>query len=476
MEKSAAPSLAYIIPRGAKRCGKPYNGTMLNTAEIVVPPYAARAIEALEAAGFEAWCVGGCVRDSLLGREVNDYDICTNALWTETQRVFEALGCPTYEVGVKHGTITVLVDGQALEITTYRTDGKYSDARHPDSVRFVRTIREDLARRDFTINALAWHPTRGLLDLYGGLADLRNGTIRAVGEPFARFSEDALRILRGCRFASQLGFSIEPATYAAMNKRKTLMLAVSAERITHELTALLCGPYAGKALMETFDVLCAVMPELAAMKGFDQHTPHHVYDVLEHTAHVIDGVPPEPLVLWTALLHDAGKPAAFFQEDGRGHFFGHATLSMNITRDVMGRLSLSPSFADDVLTLVRQHDYQIAANPRAVKRALARLDGRVDLFRSLCQVKRADALAQAPSSAPRVQLADDLLVVLDEVLAAGDAFRLRDLAINGRDVMALGVEAGPRVGALLQEALDTVIDEQVENDHDALVEWVRARI
>lgn len=445
---------------------------MANTVDITLPPYATRAIEALENAGFEAWCVGGCVRDSLLGRPVNDYDICTSALWTETQRVFEELGYDTYEVGVKHGTLTVLVDGQPLEITTYRTDGAYSDARHPDSVQFVRSIEEDLARRDFTINALAWHPTRGLLDLYGGLNDLRTGTIRTVGDPFKRFSEDALRILRACRFASQLGFSIEEITYSAMMKRKTLVLEVSSERIIHELTSLLCGEHAQQALMETFDVIVAVMPELAAMKGFDQHSPHHIYDVLEHTAHVVANVPPEPLVRWSALLHDAGKPAAFFTENGRGHFFGHAKLSVIIAREVLGRLSLSPSFVSDVLVLVRAHDEVIQATPKAVKRALARLDGRVDLFRTLCQLKYADALSQDPSSAPRVQLALDLQQVLDDVLAAGDAFTLADLAINGRDVMSFGIESGPRVGELLNAALDAVIDEQVANDHDTLMEWL----
>ena len=438
-----------------------------------VPAYVSRALDVLERAGYEAWCVGGCVRDALLERPVHDYDIATSSPWQDTKRVFEAAGYRTYDVGAKHGTITVLIDDNALEITTYRTDGAYSDGRHPDTVEFVNSIEEDLARRDFTINALAYHPERGLLDCFGGLDDLQNGIIRAVGEPTKRFREDALRILRGCRFISQLGFSLEADTRQGMWMCKGLVLRVSKERITHELDELLLGDYVHDALIETVDIISVVLPELLACKDFNQHSPHHVYDVLEHTARVVQEVPATRLARWVALFHDIGKPGCFYLDNGRGHFFGHPELSAQMAKGIMDRLLMSPAFQTRVLMLVRMHDEVISAKPRAVKRALARLDGNTDLFKTLCDIKRADALAQAPSSAPRVQLADDLKRVLADVLAAEEAFSLAQLAINGSDILALGVAEGPAVGALLQQALDAVIDELVPNEREALLEFVK---
>lgn len=442
---------------------------------IPLPPQAAFALAALEEAGFEAWCVGGFVRDALLGRACADVDVATDAPWQEVQRVFEAAGCRTHETGTAHGTLTVVVEQDALEITTYRDDGAYADARHPEAVSFVRTIEEDLARRDFTMNALAYHPKRGILDPYGGVADLEARTIRAVGDPARRFSEDALRILRACRFASQLGFSIEPATYAGMMANKGQLLRISAERVTHELECLLLGAHVHDALMGTVDVLAAVLPELVACKGFEQRTPYHVYDVLEHTAFVVQNTPPSPLVRWAALFHDMGKPAAFFQDaDGTGHFYGHAKISVELARAAMGRLALSPAFVGRVLTLVKHHDDVIEPTPKAVKRALARLGGDVGLFRALCDLKRGDALAQAPRCAGRVELADELEEVLGGILEANEAFTLRKLAVDGRDVMATGVRQGPAVGAVLAAALDAVIDERVPNERAALLAFAAA--
>ena len=444
--------------------------------DIQLPYYATRALDVLESNGFEAWCVGGCIRDCLLGRPANDYDIATSAPWPETKRVFEAAGWKTHDTGIKHGTVTVSDGEHALEVTTYRSDGAYSDGRHPDSVSFVNSIAEDIARRDFTINALAYHPDRGVLDLVGGLDDLDAGIIRAIGNAFDRFEEDALRVLRGCRFASQLGFTIEDATLAAMIKQKTLMLRVSSERITHELQEFLLGEHIHDALMQSIDVLGAILPELIAMKGFEQHTPYHIYDVLEHTAYVLQNTPPYPLVRWAALFHDIGKPGAYFNENGQGHFFGHARISVFITRATLGRLSLPPAFVDDVLTLVRIHDDVIQANPRAVKRALARLDGRVEMFEALCDLKRADALAQAPICADRVQLACDLVQTLAEVLDSHEAFARADLAIDGNDVIAAGATPGPQVGTLIAAALDAVIDGEIPNERDALLAFVGKHI
>lgn len=445
-----------------------------------VPPQARRVIEVLEAAGFEAWCVGGFVRDSLLGRPVSDIDIACSALWPQTEEACLAAGMRVHRTGEKHGTVTVVCDDAAFEVTTFRVDGAYSDARHPDEVRFVRSLKEDLARRDFTINAMAYHPLRGLADPFGGLEDARRGIIRTVGDPAQRFGEDALRILRACRFSSQLGFSLDGATYQAMLEGKRGLLRVSSERITAELQKLLLGGNVRDALLQTVDVLSAVLPELVAMKGFDQCTPYHCHDVLEHTTRAVAGTPPYPLVRWAALFHDMGKPAAFFKEPGgRGHFYGHAKISVPLARGIMDRLTFSTAFRDRVLLLVERHDDVFDATPRAVKRALARMGGDVELFRALCDLKRGDASAQAPAYAEeRMRRADDLLRVLDGILAEGEAFTLKHLAVNGRDAMDAGIAQGPSVGAALAAALDAVIDEQIPNDRETLLafldEWRRA--
>ncbi len=439
-----------------------------------LPDYALAAINVLERAGHEAWAVGGCVRDALLGRAVNDYDIATNARWEDVEHVMASSGFAVHRTGAKHGTVTVSRNGHAMEITTYRADGKYTDGRHPDCVEFVRTIEEDLARRDFTINAMAYHPERGILDCWGGMADLDAGLIRVVGDGNERFSEDALRILRGCRFVSQLGFSLEAGTKQAMWSHKMRMSHVSAERITHELTEMLLGDHVRDALMECIDIIGAVLPELVAMKGFEQHTPYHIYDVWEHTAWVVQRSPRTPLARWAALFHDSGKPGAFFMDGDRGHFYGHPLLSVEVARGALARMTLSPSFVADALTLIRLHDKTIPATSKTVKRALADLDGNIELFRTLIGIKRADALSQSSLSEPRVQLADDLERVLGEVLAADEAFTLKQLAIDGNDVIGLGVPAGPEIGRILDLALRAVIDEQLPNRRPELLAYAES--
>lgn len=443
-------------------------------AAFAVPPGALAVVRALEQAGFEAWFVGGFVRDALLGRPCSDVDVAASAPWSDVKRVCEAAGMHTHETGVAHGTITVVSDGEAIEVTTYRADGAYKDARRPRSVSFVRTIEEDLARRDFTMNAIAYHPDRGILDPFGGVADIAARRIRAVGDPEQRFAEDALRILRACRFAAELGYAVDPATYTGMVRNKGLLSRISAERIRHELTRLLTGAHAGDALMRTVDALEAALPELVSMKGFDQRTPYHVYDVLEHTARVVDGTPPYPLVRWAALFHDMGKPATFFtDDDGTGHFYGHAHVSVALARGIMARLKMPPAFCTRVLALVKHHDDVVEPTPKAVKRMLARLGGDTELFSALCDLKRGDARGQAPHCAGRIAVADDLQRVLADIVASGEAFSLKKLAIGGADVMGLGVPEGPAVGEALAAALDAVINEQEENDRDALLAFLR---
>lgn len=441
--------------------------------KIDLPDYALVALHVLEGAGFEAWCVGGCVRDALCGRAVHDIDLATNATWRDVENAFSHAGMNTHETGVAQGTLTVIVAGHAVEVTTYRTEGAYSDARHPDAVSFVGTIEEDLARRDFTMNALAYHPDRGLADPYGGIADISQRLIRAVGNPLERFAEDALRILRACRFVSQLGFSIDPETMHAMLVHKTKMLALSRERVSRELDLLLLGDHVYEALMSTHNVLVAVLPELVAMAGFEQRNPYHIYDVLEHTAHVVQNAGPKRLTRWAALFHDSGKPASYFAEGERGHFYGHAKISVLLAREVLERLGLPASFIDDVLTLVLIHDDVVNPTRASVKRALVALNGDVELFRCLCDLKRADALSQAPRCAPRADAADKLISIVDAIVAEDEAFSVNQLAIDGNDVMDLGVERGPVVGEALSVALAAVIDEDVENKREPLIEFVK---
>lgn len=470
---------------------------------------ALRIVGLIEAAGYEAWLVGGCIRDALMGRSINDIDIATSAKWQEVKRICESAGLKTHETGVKHGTITVIADAHsdggpaacpaspvdsdaradgasssaapssiAFEVTTYRADSPTSkDSRHPDSVRFVSTIEEDLSRRDFTMNALAWHPERGLRDPHGGLRDIEGRTIRAVGDPQRRFKEDALRILRACRFASQLGFSIDAATYKGMLADKSYMVCVSAERVTHELDLLLMGDHVHDALMATVDVLAFVLPELVAMKGCPQETKYHCFDVLEHTAWSVQHAPRMRLVRWAMLCHDMGKPAsAFFDAEGVKHFYGHDKVGARMAQGIMRRMSVSGQFASDVVTLVASHGNDIFDDSRSVRRALMRLDGRVGLLRDLLDVKRADALAHAPGYQDGASGADRVEEVLDEVLADDAAFKLRDLAIDGNDVMLLGIRPGPEVGELLNAALAAVVDGLIPNDKAALVSYIKSKL
>ena len=446
---------------------------MQSNYNIETPACAKRALAILEAAGFEAWLVGGFVRDALMGRKTHDIDMAVSCTWQETKAIFEAAGMQVYETGAEHGTVTVMINGYAIEMTTYRTEGIYSDGRHPDSVAQAATIEEDLARRDFTMNAIAYHPARGLIDPYGGRADIDAKLIRTVGTAAERFCEDALRILRACRFASQLGFSIEEKTLQAAKASKTMLIHIAKERMTRELEGLLLGEYVHDALMETSLILTYTMPEIAGMVGFDQRSPYHQYDVFEHSAYAVQNTPAYPLVRWAAFLHDSGKPAAFFTTDGQGHFYGHARLSITIAGDILNRLAFPARFIDEVLTLIKFHDTRIEATPRGVKQALRYLDGNVEVFRALCELQRADALSKAERYQSQAQHAELLLAVLDEVLATNAVFSRKKLAIDGHNVMALGVEPGPRVGALLDAALDAVIDERVANTREELLAYLR---
>ena len=316
---------------------------------INLPEQVRRALARLEAAGHEAFVVGGAVRDCVRGAGTGtDWDITTSALPEETETIFS--GYRVIEAGMKHGTVTVLLDGEPLEITTYRVDGGYSDHRHPDEVRFTRSLREDLRRRDFTMNAMAYSPRTGVVDPFGGQADLAAGVVRCVGEPDRRFQEDALRILRALRFASALGMGIHPDTARAARDNRGLLTSVAAERVRVELTKLLCGADAERVLLEFPDILSVLLPEIGAMVCFDQHNPHHDRDVWAHTAAVTAAIPAQPVLRWAALLHDVGKPPCFsLAEDGVGHFYGHAAESARMADGILRRLRFDTDSREEIV-------------------------------------------------------------------------------------------------------------------------------
>ena len=438
---------------------------------IRLPAHAARAIARLEAAGFETWAVGGCVRDSLRGAAPHDWDLCTAARPEQMQAVFA--GERVLETGLKHGTLTLLTDGGPLEITTFRADGGYSDGRHPDGVRFVGHVQDDLARRDFTVGAMAWHPERGLYDPFGGQTDLQNGVLRAVGDPDTRFQEDALRILRAVRFASQLGFSVEPETAAAMRRQAARLDCIAAERIREELTGMLCGRFVQRALMEFADVIGCVLPEVTPMFGCAQQNPHHLYDVWEHSVRATGQVPAEPVLRWSMLLHDCGKPACKTVDgNGVGHFYGHPKVSREIAAQITRRLRFSGEDSARILLLVEQHDRPLGDTDKLVRRRLSRIgEGR---FRDLLAIKKGDAVGQGTHPEDIAWLYD-METRLNRILAADACLSLRQLAVNGNDMVSLGL-SGPAVGEMLRALLDAVIDEQADNTRDALLAFARARM
>lgn len=441
-----------------------------------IPIHAAMALDALEAAGFESYIVGGCVRDSLLGREPQDWDICTAARPEETMQVFA--GQRLLPTGLQHGTVTLLTDHGPLEITTFRTEGDYSDGRHPDAVAFVADIRADLSRRDFTVNAMAWSPRRGLVDPFGGQADLAAGLIRCVGEPERRFGEDALRILRCLRFAGRYGFAIHEDTAAALLTCRTLLERVSAERIFSELKGILCGAAAGELLRRFPAVFFAVLPELEPMLGLDHRYPraHHL-DVWGHTAAVVEAVPPTPVLRLTALLHDCGKPACYTYDEalGRGRFYGHPEAGAALADALLRRLRCDNATRETVCTLVAIHQHSCDNSPKAMRRLLARYGE--ETLSLLWPLRRADALAHAPGFREELlEKAQTEEALYDSVRRESPCLSTGELAVGGRDLMALGYAPGPALGQTLTYLLEQVLDEQLENHRETLLEAARIRL
>lgn len=432
-----------------------------------LPQPVLEALNRLNAAGQEAYVVGGCVRDRLLGRKPADWDIATSALPDETRRIFADR--PVIDTGIRHGTVSVLLDGQPLEITTYRIEGVYSDHRRPDTVSFTRSLREDLRRRDFTINAMAYHPIDGLQDFFGGQADLKARIVRCVGDPRRRFEEDALRIVRALRFASVLGCSIDNDTKTALLKQASSLSQIAVERVAHELQRLLCGDHVFPVLMDYAAVLTAILPELKPMIGHPQPNPYHRYSVYEHTARTVQAISASPVLRWTMLLHDSGKPSCYSVDKlGIGHFYGHPAVSVQIASTVLTRLKMDTATIDQVLTLVQFHDDAISDSDRSIRRWLRRVGP--DRLMDLLEVKRADICGQNPDLLGRLQEIDALSDRVRRLIEQNTCYSLRDLAVNGRDLMAYGVSPSPMLGQLLEYLLEAVIEETCPNEKAALLE------
>ena len=433
-----------------------------------LPENITRCIQALEQAGFSAYAVGGCVRDARLGLTPHDYDLCTNALPEDTVRVFSPY--TLVRSGEKHGTIGVVMNGKVIEITTFRTEGGYQDNRHPDWVRFVSALEEDLARRDFTVNAMAYNPKTGYIDPFGGYADLQNKILRTVGDPASRFTEDALRILRGVRFAVRFGLAPEEKTQQAMVSLAPLMENLARERVFGELCKLL-PLVTAKDLLRFAPVLTAAIPELAPTVDFLQHTPHHAYDVFTHTALVTAGVGNDLALRWAALLHDAGKPGAFtLDEDGRGHFKGHAHLSAEIADSVLRRLKASTALREEVVLLIRQHMTPLEPDKRILRRRLGQYG--VETVYKMLTLQKADFAGKGVvDSDPQFSQTEALL---EEILQEEACFSLKDLAINGQDLIAIGYAPGPAIGKCLATLLEQVLDETTPNEKDILLQNAKA--
>ncbi len=429
-----------------------------------LPPDAAYCIEKLEQAGFPAYAVGGCVRDALLGLTPQDYDICTAATPQETARIFA--GHSLVRSGEKHGTIGVVLSHSVYEITTFRTEGGYEDSRHPDWVRFVPNVEEDLARRDFTVNAMAYSPTRGFADPFGGREDLKNKVLRAVGDPETRFSEDSLRILRGVRFSVRYALQVEAKTKDAMFRLAPLMDKLARERVFTELCGIL--PQIGAdELLEFAPILTQVIPELAPSVGFDQHSPYHRYDVFTHTAHVVEAAMPSLPLRWAALLHDIGKPTTFtLDETGRGHFLGHAKQSAAMADAVLRRLKAPNALREQVVLLVESHMTPLEPDKKLLRRRLSRFGKEtLDL---LLLLQEADMGSKGTGKGVDSSLFAEIRCLLSEIEAENACLSLKDLAVNGRDLMTLGY-TGPAIGKALEWLLNQVIDEQLPNEKEALL-------
>ncbi len=428
-----------------------------------LPQHIITCIDRLEDAGFSAYCVGGCVRDWVCGRQPHDYDICTAATPRQLRSLFADY--PLVLSGEKHGTVSVVINHESVEITTYRTEGDYRDGRHPGWVQFETAIESDLSRRDFTINAMAWSPKRGFADPFGGREDLKNGILRCVGDPEKRFTEDALRILRGVRFAVRFGLQLDSRTEKAMHTLRHLMDGLARERVMDELLRLL--PFVKATDVLRFaPILEQVLPELSPCIGFQQRSPHHIHDVFTHTAHAVEAIDPDPALRLAALLHDIGKPATFtVDEAGCGHFYGHAEVSAETANTILLRLRASNEMRKRITDLIRRHMTPLTDHKRLLHRRL-RQYGEEGVW-DLLALQKADRIATGTYE--DLSDCDRIAALLQELRAENACFSLKDLAVNGHDLMALGYR-GRDIGAQLDRLLEQVVEGNLPNEKEALLD------
>lgn len=435
--------------------------------KIDMPPNANVIIHALQDAGYKAYIVGGCVRDSVINRFPHDWDICTSARPKQILEVFK--GYRVIETGLQHGTVTVVIDGEQYECTSFRIDGVYSDNRRPDSVTFIDDLTEDLRRRDFTINAMAYNDEEGLIDPFDGMGDIKRGIIRCVGNAADRFNEDALRILRAIRFAAQLDFAIEKNTSFELCRQKKSLTNVSAERIASEFNKIVISDRFAGMLIQCLYIFEQFIPELEDMYNFPQNNPHHIYDVLIHTFYTVISCQNDLILRLAALFHDIGKPHSYQDEaDGIRHFVGHNIVGADMTDKIMRRLKYDNNARNAVVQLVLYHDSSFIAKPSAVKRWLNKV-GEIQLKR-LIDLRRADIRGQKiPYDKEKMRKIDDFADVLNQVLEEQQCFSLKDLAINGDDLIALGFVPGKKLGEVLTGLLNSVTDDALPNDKETLL-------
>ena len=440
---------------------------------IRLPEHVTFILHTLESAGFEGYAVGGCVRDALLGREPQDWDITTNARPLQVKELFPR----TIDTGLQHGTVTVMLDHTGYEVTTYRIDGEYEDGRHPKEVSFTGSLREDLMRRDFTINAMAYNETDGLVDLFEGKEDLERGIIRCVGDPKERFSEDALRMMRAIRFSAQLGFAIDPQTLEAVCALSDTIEKISAERIQTELLKTLTSahPDAVRIFYET-GLSAHFLPELDAMMETDQNNPHHCYSVGEHTLHSLLYVETDKVLRLTMLLHDVAKPQCkTTDEAGIDHFHGHPAQGAQMARVILRRLKLDNDTIARVTQLIRWHDDNPPLTERNVRRAVYRVGSAQ--YPAIFAVKRADILAQSDyQREEKLRYVDDYETLYTQILEKNQCLSIRDLAVNGADLLAAGVPQGRQIGEYLDQLLQLVLEQPELNTREYLLETVQKQI
>lgn len=434
---------------------------------IVLPKNVKTIIKILNTHNYEAFIVGGCVRDSVIGLTPHDWDICTNAKPEEIKKCFENFN--TFDSGIKHGTISVVLDGEVFEVTTYRIDGTYSDNRRPDSVTFTSDITQDLARRDFTINAMAYNEQSGLIDPYGGRNDLSDKIIKCVGNPDFRFNEDALRIIRALRFASVYNFEIDYETAKSIHKNADLLNNIAVERISVELNKLLSGYGAEKILNNYRDVIAVFIPEIKPMFDYNQHTKHHNRDLWHHTTYAVKSIDNSPLLRMSMLLHDIGKPKACKRdEDGTCHFKGHPKYSAEMAETILRRLKYSNDFIETCITLIKYHDVRFSGSKRQLRHVMSAIgDKNVEL---LLKIQRADIMAQSDyNHKEKLEKLNLACQTYKEILADKDCFTLKQLKINGNDIKNLGLSEGIKIGKILKILLGLVIEDKIENEKSALI-------